>query len=98
MVQSTHTINAATGTAVGQPVEVEDAKAISFVFKRSAHSSGSTAFTVDVSYDGGTSWIAYAKLISNAINGIAEGLTRVASVSLSSNTSVLVTMEPEAGA
>jgi len=96
MVQSIHTINAATATAVGQPIEVGNAKAISFVFKRSAHSSGSTAFTVEVSFDSGTTWIAYAKLISNVANTNAQTLTRVASVSLTSNTTVLYTMEPEA--
>lgn len=97
-----HTINAATATTTGQPINIEGASAVTFFFKRSNHSSGSTAFTVEVTpnlifENNGTiasaDWVQYNKLISNATNTNAQGLTRLASVSLSSNTVVTVTMD-----
>jgi N-acetyl-beta-hexosaminidase len=91
-----HTIQAATATATGQAINIECAEKVVFVFKRSNHSAGSTAFTVEVSGDG-TTWLAYNKLISNVTNTNAQDLTRVASVSLASNTSSFVTMDKDDG-
>lgn len=89
-----HTINAATATTTGPVVSVDGAKKVGFLFKRSAHSSGSTAFTVSVSPDNGTTWIAYAKLIPNLANAITEGLTRTATVTLNANGTSFAILDP----
>lgn len=90
-------INGATATTTSVPIDILGAKKISLVFTRADHSAGSTAFTVDVSFDG-TTWIAFNKLISNVTNTNAQTLTRVASVSLASNTSSVVDMDIATGA
>lgn len=86
-------IDAATATTTSGAIDVAGAKKISLMFTRSNHSSGSTAFTVEVSLDG-TTFVAYNKMISNVTNTNAQTLTRVASVSLASNTSAYVTLDP----
>lgn len=99
-----HTINAVTATTVGEQISIQDAERVSFVFKRSNHSSGSTAFTVSVSADGldvaagDSTWVAYAKLIDNVTNSNAQTLTRVSTSTLSSNTSVTLSMDLTADA
>jgi hypothetical protein len=52
-------------------------------------SAGNGVFTVDVSNDG-TNWVAYNRLITNVTNTNAQSDARVASVTLSSNTSSIV--------
>lgn len=54
-------------------------------------SSGNGVFTVDVSNDG-TNWTAYNRLTTNATNTNAQTDARVASVTLSSNTTSFVTI------
>jgi hypothetical protein len=87
-------LNAVTATTTSSAIPVMGAKRVVWQFTRANHAAGSTAFTVDVSLDGST-WIAYNKLISNVTNTNAQTLTRVASVSLSSDTSSFVTMDLE---
>lgn len=90
-------LNGVTATTTSDPIDILGAKKISLVFTRANHSAGSTAFTVDVSFDG-TTWIAFNKLISNVTNTNAQTLTRVASVSLASDTSSVVDMDISTGA
>jgi hypothetical protein len=87
-------IDAVTATTVSDPINIENAEKISLIFTRANHSAGSTAFSVEVSLDGST-YVAFNKLISNATNTNAQTLTRVASVSLASNTSSIVAMDLE---
>lgn len=87
-------IDAVTATTVSEPINIEDAEKISLIFTRANHSAGSTAFSVEVSLDGST-YVAFNKLISNATNTNAQTKTRVASVSLASNTSSIVAMDLE---
>ena len=87
-------LNAVTATTTSTAIPIKNAKKVTFVFKRSNHASGSTAFTVTVSADDST-YISYAKLIDNLINGITEGVTRIATKTLSSDTSVTLSMSPE---
>lgn len=83
---STQTLlNAVTATTTSSAFEVGSATGISLQFIASAISSGNGVFTVEVSNDG-TNWIAYNRLVSNATNTNAQTDTRVASVTLSSNT------------
>lgn len=90
----THAINAATATTTSDAIDVKNAKRITLFFKRSLHSAGSTAFTVTVSIDDST-YIGYNKLITNVANTNAQTLTRVASVTLSSDTTSMVSFSPE---
>lgn len=85
-------LNAVTATTTSEAINIEDAKRISWFFTRANHSAGSSAFAVTVSIDGET-YVTFNKLISNATNAIAEGLIRVASVSLASNTTSEVSMD-----
>lgn len=85
-------LNAVTATTSSSVIPIKGAKKVTLAFTRANHSSGSTAFTVTASIDGST-YVAYNKLITNSTNAIGEGLVRVASVSLSSNTTSLVSMD-----
>jgi hypothetical protein len=87
-------IDAVTATTVSEPINIENAEKISLIFTRANHSAGSSAFSVEVSLDGST-YVAFNKLISNATNTNAQTKTRVASVSLASNTSSIVAMDLE---
>lgn len=56
----------------------------------SGHTSGNGVFTVDVSNDGGTTWTAYNRIVTNVTNTNAQFDTRVASVTLSANGSAFM--------
>jgi len=71
-------LDAVTATTTSDAINVENAKKVTLMFVRANHSAGKTVFTVTASVDG-TTFVAYNKLISNAVNAISEGLTRVAS-------------------
>lgn len=61
----------------------------SLQFIGSAISSGNGVFTVEVSNDG-SNWIAYSRLTTNATNTNGQTDTRVASITVNSNTSAVV--------
>ncbi len=61
----------------------------SLQFTAASTSSGNGVFTVDASNDG-TNWVAYNRLTTNVTNTNAQTDTRVASVTLNSNTSSIV--------
>lgn len=85
-------LNAVTATTTSEPINIENAKRITWLFTRADHGSGSSAFAVTVSLDGIT-YVTYNKLIDNVTNAISEGLVRVASSSLASNTSKVYSMD-----
>lgn len=85
-------LNAVTATTSSQAIPLAGVRKATWFFTRANHSSGSTAFSVDVSADG-TTWVAYARLIDNVTNTNAQNLTRVSSKSLSSNTTVTLSMD-----
>ncbi len=62
---------------------------MSLQFIAASITSGNGVFTVEVSNDG-TNWVAYNRLVTNATNTNGQTDTRVASVTLSSNTSAIV--------
>lgn len=67
---------------------VAGAKAVSVFFSRDAgtgSNNGSTAFNVQVSYDG-SNWVDYNKLVSNVTNSNSQTLTRVANVTITAAT------------
>lgn len=77
----------ATTTSLGMPVIFSGRGSVQFV--AGSITSGNGVFTVDVSNDG-VNWIAYNRLTTNVANTNAQFDTRVASVTLSSNTSAIV--------
>ena len=87
-------LDAVTATTTSERVNIENAEKVSLVLTRANHSSGSSAFAVEVSIDG-DNWVTFNKLISNATNTNVQNKTRVASVTLSSNTSTTVAMDLE---
>lgn len=87
-------LNAADATvaiADQRAIEVKNAQKITAIFTRAGHSSGSGAFAIHGSFDGVT-YVALP-LTSFIANTNAQTLTRALSVSLASNTSVLVVVE-----
>lgn len=87
-------LDAVTATTTSSAVNIEGAKKVTLLFTRANHSSGSTAFTVDCSIDG-TTFVATNKLIDNVTNTNAQMPTRVASCSLSSDTSKFYSLDLE---
>jgi hypothetical protein len=87
-------LDAVTATTTSEPVNIENAEKITLMLTRANHSAGSSAFAVTVSIDGIT-YVTFSKLISNVTNTNAQTKTRVASVSLASNTSSAVDMDLE---
>lgn len=85
-------LNAVTATTTSQPISLKGVKKATLFFTRANHSSGSSAFSVTVSADDST-YVTYNKLITNVTNTNSQTPVRVASVSLSSNTTETVSMD-----
>jgi len=93
MMEIIKVIDGATATTTSQAIRISDAKKVVLFCKRSAHDEGNTAFSATVSHNG-TDYRAYSKWISNTANANTEFLTRVASVTISSNACDFLTMDP----
>ena len=93
MMEVIKVIDGATATASSAAIPIGDAKKVVLFCKRSAHGSGNTVFSATVSHNG-TDYRAYNKWISNVANANTEFLTRVASLTLSSDTCGFLTMDP----
>ena len=85
-------LDAVTATTTSEEIVISGAKKVTLYMTRADHSSGSTAFSVDVSADG-TTFIDYNKLITNATNTNAQTLVRTGSVSLGANGSQIASMD-----
>lgn len=91
-----HVIPTKTATAASGWIPIGGACSVQLFCKRSNHSSGSTAFTAELAIDdAGTGSVGYNKWIDNVTNTNAQNLTRVASKSLASNTTAMLSMSPE---
>ncbi len=85
-------INVLDGVVVDTTSAAQDVSMrskMSLQFTCADHGSGNGVFTVEVSNDG-TNWVAYNRLTTNATNTNGQTDTRVASITLSSNTSSIV--------
>lgn len=87
-------IVAKTATYTSDQISLEGVLKLSLQFIRSLHTSGNTVYSVEVS-NNGSNWVTYNKLIDNVANTNAQMPTRVASATLSSNTSKVYTMDLE---
>ena len=85
-------LDAVTETTTSNGIAVQGAKKITFAFTRADHGSGNTVFTVMGTIDG-TNYYALNKLVKNVANSNSEQLTRVASITLSSNTTEIVSLD-----
>lgn len=85
-------LDAVAATTTSADISVEEAKKVSMRLTRTLHSSGSTAFTVTGSIDG-VNFTALNNIVTDVTNTNAQTVTRVASVSLSSNTSQFVSLD-----
>ena len=76
---------AQTGSPTGSAKSLGGRKIVGFQFTRSAHSSGSTLFTIFGSMDNGANFAQFNMLISNVANTNSQTITRVASITLGAN-------------
>ena len=97
--KSIKVLDAVTETTTSNKIYVGGAKKIGFLFRRGSHSSGSTAFSVNI---GGEpedtvtpTMLACNMLITNTANSNSQTLTRVASVTLSANGDAYAWLSPE---
>ena len=85
-------LNAVTATTTSEDIIVAGAKKVTLYMTRANHSSGSSAFSVDVSGDG-TTYIDYNKLITNVTNTNGQDVVRAASVSLAADGSAIASID-----
>lgn len=90
-VAETQTNGAWTSYSYSERLSIGAKLDVSLQFIASGISSGNGVFTVEVSNDG-VNWVAYNRLTSNVTNTNAQTDTRVASVTLSTNVSSIVTI------
>ncbi len=86
-------LNAVTATTQSAPIAVNNCGRLSIMLLSSAVSNGNCVFTVDASNDG-ANWAAYNRLTTNVTNTNTGTDTRVASVTLSSNTTNFLFFPP----
>ena len=82
----------AVNTTTSTDFSIDGAKRVTLELTRTDHTSGNTAYTFFASVDG-TNFHAYNKVITNTANTNAQNLIRVASVTLSSATTNLVSLD-----
>lgn len=90
-IYSAQTSDVAVADAIAY--DVSKRQKMSIQFTCASHTAGNGVFTVYVSNDG-VNFVQYNRLTSNVTNTNAQNDTRVASVTLSSNTSVIYFFPP----
>ena len=80
-------------TQTSNAIDILGAKRVTLFCKRAGHTAGNTVFTGQIGV--GTDFAAYNKWISNVTNTNVQGETRVANLTLSSNSVGFLTMSPE---
>jgi len=85
-------LNAVTATTTSAAIPLKGVRKATLFLTRAAHSAGNTAFTVTVSGDD-TTYVGYNKLVTNVTNTNSQTPIRVATVTLSSNTTETVSMD-----
>lgn len=85
-------LNAVTTTTTSTNFDVGNLENMSLQFTATGIASGNGVFSVKVSSDG-TNFVTYNMLIDNVVNTNAQNNTRIASKTLSSNTSAIVGLD-----
>lgn len=95
MIHKTKVLDGVTANTTASTIpEVEDAVQLMIVINRADHSSGSSAFSAEVSIDG-TNYVAYDRWIDNVAATNSQTVTRVTSKSLGGNGTDCMVMSPE---
>jgi hypothetical protein len=92
MIEVKTALNAVEDDTTSDPISIEGAKKVTFLFTRTNHSSGNAVYSVEASVDGIT-YVTCNKLIDNLTNSNTQNVTRVASKTLSSNTSAVLSLD-----
>jgi len=92
MTQETVLLSAVTADTTGSPINVEGYSKIGVQFKAASITSGNGVFTLEGTING-VDWVTLP-MITVAANTNAQTLIRVVSVTLSSNTTNLVWLDP----
>lgn len=87
-------LDGVTATATSKAIGVKYADKVTLQLTRADHSSGSSAFSVTGTVDG-TNYVTLNNIVSNVANTNVQGLTRVASVTLSADGSELASLDLE---
>lgn len=87
-------LNAVTATTTSESFSVAGAKKITLFLTRADHSSGSSVFIAEVSGDDST-YVTCQKLVSHITNSNSQQKTRVASLTLSSDVTELISVDLE---
>lgn len=99
MTQTILALDATTGTETSTNYPIDGAKRVGFLFTRTNHSSGSSTFTVNIGLQDRSTpsptMVACNMLLDNVTNTNGQNLTRIASKVLSSDTSVIVWLDPD---
>jgi hypothetical protein len=85
-------LNAVVATTTSSAFSVDGFSRVGLQFLAAGISAGNGVFTVEGTIDG-INWVALSTLIDNAANTNVQTITRVASKTLSSNTSALVWLD-----
>lgn len=87
-------LDAVVTTTTSDPINVTQAKKITMLLTRASHTSGNGIFTVLGSINGKTgTYTPLNSIIQDLTNINTQDYTRVASITLSSNTSVLAALD-----
>ena len=90
-------LNGVTTTTVSSPINVENAKRVTFQFERSSHVSGSAIFTVQgsIDYSDGGDFVPTVNMFKNSPNDNTQTRQRVISAELSSDDKLLYALDLE---
>ena len=95
MVHSVKVLDEVTATTTATTIpEIEDATKLMIVVQRADHSSGSSAFSAEVSHDG-TNYVQYDRWIDNVASTNAEFPVEGTTKSLAGNGNDVMIMSPE---
>lgn len=83
-------LNAVAATTVSRGVGVDNAAHLSIMIFASGITSGNGVFSVDVTNDPSIGWVRYNRLTSNLVGTNAQTDNRVASATLSANSTAIL--------
>lgn len=87
-------LSAVTATTTSHEIDILGAKRVTFAFTRADHSSGSSAFKVQVSLDGAT-FVDFNGLIEDLTNTNAQDSVRATTITLSADGTKVASMDLE---
>lgn len=86
-------LNGVTATTTSEVINIENARRITLLLTRANHSSGSSAFKVQVAFDKAGTFVDFNGLIQDSTNTNAQTKVRATTITLASDTSVVASMD-----